>query len=337
MPTQFRTSYGHRKRGIKNLLMMSSSGEHNERTPVRRKFRQSVSLLAWGYNEQELIVNFLDRAVALLDATVEDFEIVLIDDGSTDDTGRLADNYAARESRVRCLHNGTNRGVGYSCRRAISEARRTFLLWQTIDWSYDLSDLRIFLELLNHFDVVQGVRAFPTGLLSRVPVLCSILRIRSRSDSFAKAVISLCNYYLIRILFGASFNDFQNVTFYKSEFIQNVELVGNSSFANPECLLKALSAGLKIIEVPIGFIRRKTGVAKGTRFRSIVRSIRDILTGWLDWGWRMRLRNPFRLMRQVYRISEPERLAPEVMTLVGPLLEWHHRKPKSPVYRDRGR
>jgi len=311
--------------------MTSSSGEYNQKDLLRGKFRQSVSLLAWGYNEHESIVEFLDRAVALLDAAVEDFEIVFIDDGSTDGTGRMADEYAAREPRVRCLHNETNRGVGYNCRRAISEARKTYLFWQTIDWSYDLAELRVFLELLNHFDVVQGVRTFPTGKLDGVPGLSLILRIRSRSDNIGKAVMSLCTYYLIKFLFGAPFNDFQNVTFYKSVFIQNVHLIANSSFANPECLLKALAAGKTIIEVPIGFIRRKAGVAKGTRFRSIMRSIGDILKGWLDWGWRMRLKNPFRLMQHVYRIPETERLAPQARALVEPLLERHSRKPKSPA------
>jgi len=301
--------------------MTSSSSEYDQNNPLRGKFRQSVSLLAWGYNEQESIIEFLDRAVALLDATVEDFEIVFIDDGSTDGTGRLADDYAGTEPRVRCLHNDTNRGVGYNCRRAISEARKTNLFWQTIDWSYDLTKLRVFLELLNHFDVVQGVRTFPTGKLEEFPGLSLIPRIRSRSDSVGKAIVSLCNYYLIKLLFGASFNDFQNVTFYKSDFIQGVHLIANSSFANPECLLKALSAGKTIFEVPIGFIRRKAGVAKGTRFRSIMRSIGDISTGWIDWGWRMRLKNPFRLMQNVYRIPETNRFTPEVMALVERLLE----------------
>jgi hypothetical protein len=74
-----------------------------------------------------------------------------------------------------------------------------------VDWSYDLSKLRIFLELLRHFDVVQGIRPVPIRLFSYIPVIRSIYRIQRRFDTFYKAIISLTNYYILRILFSARF------------------------------------------------------------------------------------------------------------------------------------
>ena len=215
------------------------------------KFDRSVSMLAWGYNEEELVEDFLDRAFALLEKTVTDYELVFVDDCSTDGTGRIVADYARREPRLRVITHETNLNVGFACRRAVAEARKDFLFWQTVDWSYDLTYLRVFLELLKHFDVVQGIRPAPERLLSHIPVIRSIYRIKSRSDNLQKAVVSLSNYYLLRLLYGVKFHDFQNVTFYPAALVQSLTLVGKSSFINPELLLKTHARGARFLEVPI--------------------------------------------------------------------------------------
>ena len=143
------------------------------------KFKESVSLLAWGYNEEILIEAFLNRAVALLESTVEEFEIVFVDDGSTDRTGTIVDAYAVREPRLKVIHHERNRDVGVAIRTAVRNASKTYLLWETVDWSYDIKSLRVFLELMAHFDVVQGVRPVPERLLSRIPLIRSV-RLLSR-------------------------------------------------------------------------------------------------------------------------------------------------------------
>ncbi len=286
------------------------------------KFKHSVSLLAWGYNEEALVESFLDRAVALLDAAVVDWEIVFVNDGSTDRTGELLDTYARREPRLKVLHNDRNRNVGYSSRRAIAAASKEFLFWQTADWSYDIRNLRIFLELLNHYDVVQGVRPTPIRLFSYIPVIRSIYRVKTRSDNIRKAVVSLSNYYLLRILFGVKFQDFQNVTFYPTRLLQSVDLRGNSSFVNPECLLRTYETGARFIEVPIRFLPRTSGFAKGTKFKSIIKSVRDIFSAWVRWGIQFRRRIRLRRAeRPIHRIAEPFHLDDSVLQLVFLLLK----------------
>jgi hypothetical protein len=286
------------------------------------RFERSVSLLAWGYNEEALIEKFLDRATALLEKSVVDWEIVFINDGSTDRTSEIVDTYARREPRVRSLRNDRNRNVGFCAKRAIGAAQKEYFLWQTVDWSYDISNLRIFLELLKHYDVVQGIRPTPIRLLSYIPVIRSIYRVKSRSDNFRKAIVSLTNYYLLRILFGAHFQDFQNVTFYPTKLMQSAELHGNSSFVNPECLLRAYESGARFIEVPIRFLSRSTGEAKGTKLRPVLKSMRDIGIAWLKWGHGFRQRTrALTTMRQIYRVSEPFHLDDDVLKLVLPLLK----------------
>jgi glycosyltransferase involved in cell wall biosynthesis len=302
---------------------MSNTVGHGKELLPLGKFPHSVSLLAWGYNEEELLYGFFDRAIALLEKSVDEFEIIFIDDGSTDATGSLADQYAEKEPRLRCIHNETNRNVGYSTRKAISEARMEYLFWQTVDWCYDISELRIFLELLNHFDVVQGNRPLPVRPLTHIPIIKSIYRLPTRSDNLQKAIVSLGNYYLIKILFGTPFSDFQNVTFYRTKFIQEVDLSANSSFANPECLLKAYYQGRTFIEVPIPFIPRNTGVAKGNRLTSIFKSIKHILAGWLSWGLKSRMNYSGDKKFQIKRVSNPYNLNENVLRLIVPLFKYH--------------
>src|SRR5260370_1190817 len=229
------------------------------------KFGRSVSLISYGYNETELIAEFFKRAVDTLEAVITDYEIVFIDDCSSDGTWQIAQRFARENSRIRIFRNDRNRNVGFSFKRGVSLAQKEYLFWQTIDWSYDLSDLRIFLELLDHFGVVVGIRPVPIRLLAYIPVVRSIYRVRTRSDDFIRAIVSLANYYVLRLLFGLNVHDFQNIQFHRTKTLQSFELHGESSFLGIEMMIRARSAGLDIIEVPIRFLPRAKGVSKGIR------------------------------------------------------------------------
>lgn len=286
---------------------------------ARGKFPYGVSLLAWAFNEEVLIETFLQRAVALLEQTTADWEIVLIDDCSTDRTNEIATAFASREPRLRLVRHERNLNVGMACRTAIEHASKEFLFWQTVDWSYDIGKLRIFLELLLYFDAVQGIRPVPIRLMSYIPVLRSIYRVRRRSDSFYKAIISLGNYYVLTILFGVRFHDFQNVTFYRTRVVQALPLVARTSFINPELLLRNYYNGARFIEVPIRFISRQMGIAKGTRLSVVFRSVVDTSKNWMLWGVSSRRQRA--RAQPIHRVSEPFRLDQSLLRLVLPLFD----------------
>ena len=254
------------------------------------KFDRSVSLLCWAYNEEASIGAYLERATRLMEETVEDYEIVLIDDGSTDRTYELARAFQEKHPRVRIFQNECNLNVGISSRRAIQQASKEFLFWQAIDWCYDIENLPGYLEYLKTCDIVQGVRRKPVHIRIKIlkPFvalvrLFGIKHLTRRSDTISKAFVSLVNYLLIRMLFRVPLSDYQNVTFYPTNWIQSVKYESKSSFANPEGLIKSYWAGKSIKEVPINFIPRGQGEAKGTRIKSIMASVHDILTLWFKW------------------------------------------------------
>ena len=254
-----------------------------------QKTKLSISLLSWAYNEESNIADFIKRAFSLLKDLTDDYELILINDASTDKTLQIASSYTKKYPQLIIINNPCNMDCGMNTRIAISHATKDITFWQMVDWSYDLSNIRQALDYLENYpiDAVQGVR-----ITHKEPLYLSFfknkglfknVRVTKRSDNFFKAIVSLTNYTLVRLLFQLPLNDFQNVTFYKRNLIQSVVFETASSFTNPECLLKTYWKGAVIKEIPIDFIARKKGKAKGTRLKSIVSSIKNILYYWVKW------------------------------------------------------
>ncbi len=257
---------------------------------ITGKFDRSVSLVCWAYNEEASIAGYLERALSLMEASVEDYEVILIDDASTDRTGEIAASFQKKNGRLKIFRNERNLNVGISSRRAIQKASKEYLFWQTIDWSYDISNLRVYLEYLHDYDIVQGVRRRPVAVRARwLKPLVALLKffgmkhLTRRSDTVSKAIVSVINYITIRILFGVPLSDFQNVTFYPTKWLQSLQFEARTSFVSPEGLIKSYWNGMSIKEVPISFIPRKQGRGTGTRPAFVIKSALDILRLWFVW------------------------------------------------------
>ena len=101
-----------------------------------------VSMLGWALNEEESVAAYIDRAAAYLAELTDDYELVLIDDGSTDRTWPIMVEAARTRPWLRVHRNERNRGSGYNTKRAIGLATKDYLFWQTVDWSYDIEGLK---------------------------------------------------------------------------------------------------------------------------------------------------------------------------------------------------
>ncbi len=239
-----------------------------------RENPRSLSMLGWALNEEESIRAYIERAEQFLQSVADDYELIVIDDGSTDHTWGVA--FECQKSRpwLRIYRNDRNRGSGYNTKRALSLAQKDYVFWQTVDWSYDISRLGANFHRLAECDVLQGVRLKTVSLHGLL---------KSRSDSPLKALISLVNYLLVRFLFGLPLHDYQNVTVYPRRFIQSMEIESESAFTNPECLLKSWWRGASIMEIPVPFVKRQTGTAKGTRAGFVFAAVKDVIYWW--WRW----------------------------------------------------
>jgi hypothetical protein len=117
----------------------------------------SLSMLGWALNEEESLGAYIDRAGAFLAALTDDFELILIDDGSTDRTWPIAQDYRRSRPWLKLYRQDRSRGSGYNAKRALSLATKDYVFWQTVDWSYDLRYLAKALPRLNEVDILQGV------------------------------------------------------------------------------------------------------------------------------------------------------------------------------------
>ena len=242
--------------------------------PGTRRVPFSLSMLGWALNEEESISAYIDRAGAFLEALTSDYELVLIDDGSTDRTWEIISRQQARHPWVKAYRNDRNRGSGYNTKRAVGLATKDYLFWQTVDWSYDIRHLAQAMHELGSVDVLQGVRVGTTSAAGMVV---------RRSDSPYKGLVSVVNYRLVRALFRLPLDDYQNVTVYPRALIQSVVLETESAFTNPECLLKTWWRGATFKQVPVPFLKRRHGLGKGTRLPVILRSMGDIVYWWWQW------------------------------------------------------
>jgi hypothetical protein len=241
--------------------------------PQAAAFRPPLSMLGWALNEEENLAEYVRRAEVFLSGVSDDYELVLIDDGSTDRTLTLANELQATRPWLTVLKNDRNRGPGYCYRRGISAAAKQYFMAQTVDWAYDIDAFRPFMDKLRQYDILQGVR----------PGEFTLSVLRRRSDSLYKGIVSLTNYTLIRVLFRLPFDDFQNVTICPARLAQALPLESEGSFTNPEVMIKLYWGGASFLQVPVLFQKRGRGKGTGTRVGAIVKSVSEILGSWFRW------------------------------------------------------
>ena len=252
----------------------TSAAANPELLPDTPRVSFGLSMLGWALNEEASIARYIERAGTLLSGLTDDYELIVLDDGSTDRTWSIVTECQRTRPWLKAYRNDRNRGSGYNTKRALSLATKDYVFWQTVDWAYDIRYLARALDDLRTVDVLQGVRVDTTTARGMVT---------HRSDSAYKGLVSVVNYRLVRALFRLPLDDYQNVTVYPRALIQSVKLETESAFTNPECLLKVWWRGAVFKQVPVPFVKRQQGRGKGTRPRVILASIRDIVYWWVQW------------------------------------------------------
>lgn len=232
-------------------------------------------MLVAAYNEEELLESFIRKSMSDLARVTNDFEIVLVNDGSTDNTLKIARGLAAEFSNLRLINLDRNLGTGKSILPAFASASKEIVFMNTVDAFFNTEDLPLLLGYLDNYDVVSGYRSDLSA------------------NSVYQKILTLGNYALIRLLFRLRLKAYQTVQFHRKSFLDSISIEATSSFISPELLLKAHKAGKSIKEVKIKYYPRVAGKAKGGNIKSILRTFKDILK--FLWLWvilkRMKLSN----------------------------------------------
>ncbi len=225
----------------------------------------SITLVLPGYNEQDNIGETTARCLRELGRFTEHPEIVIVDDGSTDATGALADAIAAREPCVRVLHNPINLGVGISLLVGLAAATGDVVVHDSMDFPFDPADLDKVLPLFPEHDVVAVVRTD-----------------RSAHSPYRK-LTSWVHHKLVRLLFGTRLCDMNFVQAYKRSVLPGIKPRAKSpAFVTPEMLIRAQDSGLRVAEVRAPFHPRHKGTPSYGKPRDILWTLADMVAFWLE-------------------------------------------------------
>lgn len=227
--------------------------------------RPSVSLCAWACNEEAIVDEFVRKTDADLKRVSDDYEIIVVDDGSTDGTLARLRALQAQFPALRVATHGRNRGYGSCFRTTIGMATKDILLWNTVDMFHDTAELGRLLQHLDRYDLVQGVR---TDL---------------DANAWNRKLTTIVNYWLIRILFAIPMSEFQNVKVLRRALMDDIRLEADSGFVNAEIGIKAFYLGARIKEIEVTFHPRRGGKSKGARPMVLLRTLADVFRSWFAW------------------------------------------------------
>jgi dolichol-phosphate mannosyltransferase len=207
------------------------------------------------YNERENLEHMIEALGAVLDTAID--HVLVIDDGSPDGTGEIADRLAAERAWVSVLHRGTKEGLGPAYiagfRRAL-EAGAELILEMDCDFSHDPADVPRLIAAATDADLVLGSRYAPGGGTANWGLL---RRVVSRGGClYAQVILGL----RVRDLTGG-FKCFRRTAL---EAIDLGALSAHGYAFQIETTYRIVRAGLRVREVPITFVERRAGASKMT-------------------------------------------------------------------------
>jgi len=219
-----------------------------------------LSLILPAFNEGPAVVEAIERHAACLSKLGIDYEIVIVNDGSSDNTLELAEEAAKRHDRVRVLTNPKNRGQVASILRGFAESHGRFVMHNGVDLPFDPAEIEGVLD-----EICQGA-----------DVVVVERRNRDAYGWFRK-VTSWCHIALVRLLFKSPFMDHNFVQAYSRQVIDSVVAESSGvSTVTTELTLKAFRLGYRIHSLKADYQPRRQGDSTITG-RKIVRTTLELL------------------------------------------------------------
>jgi glycosyltransferase involved in cell wall biosynthesis len=203
-----------------------------------------------------------------------DYEIILVNDGSTDRTGEIGRDLAQRVPNFRLVEHHPNRGYGGSLKAGFAAATKDLVAFFPADKQFVFSEIRQLLERIDEADVVSGYRA-------------------NRQDPFIRRLNAFGWNTLIRLLFGHLCHDIDcGFKLFRREILDHVTIVSDGAMIDTEFLAGAKARGYRIAEVPVTHLPRVAGEATGANVKVIAKAFRDLVS------FRLRLSRELREERQ---------------------------------------
>ena len=213
-------------------------------------------------NEERNVAAVVEEAVTVLPRFADDLEVTVVDDGSTDATGTIADELARKDPRVHVIHHPSRRGYGGAVRSGLLAATREWIFFTDGDRQFKLEDLERLIAKSDGVDAVVGYR-------------------EKRADPSRRLFVAWVYNRLIRVLFGGGWRDVDCAfKLFRRDVFVRVPLDrvrSQGAFFSPELLITLRRAGIRVRQVPVRHFPRVAHEPKGASPRVILRAIRDLV------------------------------------------------------------
>jgi len=218
----------------------------------------SISVFFPCYNEQDNVKRVAAKAVEVLEAMGADFEVIIVNDGSADKTGQVADSVAQADKRVRVVHHPQNRGYGAALQSGIRAAQKNYIFFTDGDGQFDIGEIQLLLPFIEQSDVVCGYRL-------------------NRKDPFMRKLNGWLWTKLVCILFGMRIRDIDCAfKMFRREIFDGMKLSSTGALINAEILARATRRGCRIVEVGVHHYPRTAGKQTGANLKVILRAFKEL-------------------------------------------------------------
>jgi len=225
---------------------------------------KSISVFFPAYNDGGTIASMVLSALLTLRELTDDYEVIVVNDGSADYTPEILNELARVYDRVRIIHHEKNRGYGGALRSGFANATKELVFYTDGDAQYDARELKLlYPALVEGVDMVNGYKI-------------------SRSDPWYRTVIGRTYHWVAKVAFGLRLRDVDcDFRLMRRAIFDKVHLESNSGVICVEMMKKIQDAGFKIAEVPVHHYHRAYGRSQFFNFSRTFRVGLDLMRLWV--------------------------------------------------------
>jgi glycosyltransferase involved in cell wall biosynthesis len=226
-----------------------------------------LSIFFPAYNDAGTIASMVVAADRTGRGLTDDYEIIVVNDGSRDATAEVLDELTRLYPRLRVVTHATNCGYGAALRSGFAAAQKALVFYTDGDAQYDPRELTVLWQRMKHdpgADVVNGYKM-------------------SRADPLHRIVIGRLYHHVVKLLFGLRLRDVDcDFRLLRRGVLDHVVLEKSSGVICLEMMKKIQDAGFRVVEVPVHHYHRAYGVSQFFNFPRITRTARDVLRLWFE-------------------------------------------------------
>ena len=222
-----------------------------------------LSVFFPAYNDSGTIASMVIRAVKAAAELTPDYEVIVVNDGSSAATAQIADELARTYPHVRVVHHPKNRGYGGALQTGFRSATKDFIFYTDGDAQYDPGEIAaLWARMTPDADLVNGYKI-------------------SRSDPWHRIVIGRLYHHTVSLLFGLKVRDVDcDFRLMRRAIFERIDLQKTSGVICLEMMKKIQDAGFRIVEVPVHHYHRAFGRSQFFNVRRIFKTAVDVFRLW---------------------------------------------------------